>query len=634
MSAHAVSPAPDVAVRTAALPSLDWVSWTTPFVFFTGKGGVGKTTVAGATAVALSDAGRRVLLVSTDPASNLGDLLGTVVGPEPGGVPDAAGLDVMNLDPEEAASAYRERVLGPYRGVVTEEELRGIEEQMAGECTVEVAAFDRFAQLIAHPEAVGRYDHVLFDTAPTGHTLRLLNLPSAWSDYIETSDAAGASCLGPRSGLASQREQYHRAVDELGDPARTTMALVSRPDSGALAEAARAGAELAAQGIRNQRLIVNGTFTRPLAGDAVAEALAVRQQAALAALPDRLRGIPAASVALSAADLTGVAALRALPTGLPLTESADNSRTTGRSTAFTESAEAEEGMPLPPLEALVDELAAGEPGAVLVVGKGGVGKTTIAAAIAAGLVRRGHVVHLSTTDPAGRPAELLGADESAPYDGPGEGGRLTVSRIDPDEELARYTAERLRAAERLGPERRALLEEDLRSPCYAEVAVFRAFSGLLNQAARGRSVVIDTAPSGHTLRLLDLTGSYHRQVMAGAGQVHGRITTPLMRLRDPARTRVIVVTLPELTPVSEAAALQEDLRRAGIEPYGWVVNASLTGSGTRDPLLRARAELEVPQLRRIEDELASRAWLLPWQTQPPAGRHRLAALTGHTDIPA
>lgn len=587
---------------SVSLPPLEWSGWRTPFVFFTGKGGVGKTTVAGAAAVALADTHRRVLLVCTDPASNLSDVFGSEIGPSPRAIAAAPGLDVMNIDPEAAAAAYRERVTGPYRGVVSDDELRSIEEQLAGECTVEVAAFDQFTQLLVHSELTGAYDHVLFDTAPSGHTLRLMNLPKAWSEYIETSPDA-ASCLGPRSGLETQRAQYEDAVRHLGDPRRTELVLVARPQTGALREAGRAGAELAAQGLRNQRLVVNGVLVAPLAGDAVAQALARSQRDALDAMPDALRDLPRSGVPMVSIDLTGVPALRALTTGSDPRDRPPDAPG--------------DDATLPGLHELIEDLSAAGPGAVLVMGKGGVGKTTIAAVVAVGLARHGHQVHLTTTDPAGRLGDVLGSDAVE---------HLTVSRIDPAAELASYTADHLRGTEELDPERRALLEEDLRSPCTQELAVFRAFARTLGEARSGRRyVVLDTAPSGHTLRLLDLTGSYHQQVMQDAPDRQVQVTTPMMRLRDPGYSRVLIVALAERTPVSEAAALQDDLRRAGIEPFGWIVNGTLLASGTEDPVLRARASLEREQLARIE-HLAARTFLVPWQGEPPVGAPRLAAL--------
>ena len=608
-------------VRAPLIESADWRAWTTPFLFFTGKGGVGKTTVAAASAIALADAGRRVLVVSTDPASNLADVFGSPVGAEPGPVAGVAGLSAMNLDPDAAAAAYRERALAPYRGTVANAELHAIEEQLAGECTVEVAAFDEFTALLVDPTLRGSYDHILFDTAPTGHTLRLMSLPAAWADYIETNPDA-ASCLGPGSGLQSQRHQYEAAVRQLGNAESTTLVLVSRPDPGSLREAARAGAELAAQGVGNQRLILNGVFGNPLAGDAVAAAFARRQSEALAAMPAALASLPTAGVPLVAISLTGVEALRALATGQPVTPNA----------VATENGTSD--SPLPDLVALIDELAAGPPCAVLVMGKGGVGKTTIAAQIALGLAARGHETHLSTTDPAGRPSDVIGPPPEL----------LTVSRIDPRAELERHTADRLRRAGDLDSERRALLVEDLRSPCTQELAVFEAFKNLLRQA-RERFVIVDTAPSGHTLRLLDLTGSYHRQAMQTTGQVHRRVTTPLMRLQDPAFTRVLVVTLPELTPVAEAETLQDrpaarwhralrlgDQREPDRQRHTRPAPRSPRCAGTAAPPARARP----PRPPRLACALAARRHLGRLLNPPSslhAARAKAEAVPGRTRRP-
>ncbi len=571
---------------------VDWTRWRSRFVLFTGKGGVGKTTVTAAAAVALADAGRHVLVVSTDPASNLEDVFAAKLGGQPSPIAGVAGLSAMNIDPEAAADAYRDRVVAPLRGAVPELELRAIEEQLSGQCTVEVAAFDAFSALVAAPKTTSAFDHVLFDTAPTGHTLRLLSLPAAWRDYIETTPQ-GASCLGPLAALETKRVLYEATVTALGDSIRTTVVLVSRPERAALREAARASAELADLGIANQQHVVNGLLARPLPGDVIAEAFSRRQHDAMDSVPSELLHVPTTTVQLVGVDVTGVETLRAL--------------VAGRADAAIATAPHEESSPeIDGLDVLVDELGAAGPGVIMVMGKGGVGKTTIAVAVARGLAARGLRTHLSTTDPAGRPADVVG--EPLPD--------LTVSRIDPEAAVAHYVEDKLRSARGLDPAQRALLEEDLRSPCTEELAVFQAFSNLL-RLGRDHHVVVDTAPTGHTLLLLDRTGAYHRDVMRSSTTSHGRITTPLMRLRDDSFTRVLLVTLAETTPVHEAAALQTDLRRSSIEPYGWIINASLAASTTRDPVLHQRAMLEYRYLRRIKKELAARCWIVPWSTDPP-----------------
>lgn len=577
-----------------------FLSESTRYLFFTGKGGVGKTTLSSATAVALAARGRRVLLVSTDPASNLDDVLGIRLGPSPEPVPEVTGLWAANLDPEQAAAGYREKAVGPYRGILPAPAIASMEEQLSGACTLEIAAFDEFARLLGNPESTRQFDHIVFDTAPTGHTLRLLSLPSAWQGFIDTS-SHGASCLGPLAGLQQQRDLYHSTVVALTDPAVATLLLVSRLDTPALNEAARASRELAELGITNQRLLLNGVFRATAADDSVAASFQQRGEAARSQMPARLAALPTEEFPLVARNLVGIAALRQLIAAEP-------SHVTARP-GFKRTE-----LPAP-LISLVDRLAEHKRGAIMTMGKGGVGKTTVAAAIAVELASRGHRVLLTTTDPAAHLTDAVA----------GEVPGLQISRIDPKAEVAAYTAEVLETAgKELDSEGRALLEADLRSPCTEEIAVFRAFAHAV-EAAQDSYVVVDTAPTGHTILLLDAAEAYHREVSKKASGVPDAVRLLLPRLRDLTYTQILLVTLPEATPVAEAERLQADLRRASIEPFGWVINQSLLGTMTTDPLLRQRAVEEEPFIRRVE-QLRPPVALIPWATQVPVGPAALKSL--------
>ena len=574
----------------------------TRYLFFTGKGGVGKTSLSAAAALALADSGRRVLLVSTDAASNLDEMLGIALRNTPVPVPGAPRLSVLNIDPDNAAESYRQRVLAQMGVDTSEAERATVREQLSGACTTEIASFDEFASLLADGDAP--FDHIVFDTAPTGHTLRLLSLPKAWSGFLDGNDR-GASCLGPHSGLKMQEARFKAALDALGDAAQTTVVLVTRPDKGAMAEAARTSDELRQLGLHNQRLAINGVFHASAHGDAVASAVEALGQQALHDMPPSLRALPQDHVPLRAFDTVGLPALRALLGAGPAPAPVDARPAAGPTTE------------LPGLDVLADELAAAGHGLVMVMGKGGVGKTTVAAALALGLVRRGKTVHLSTTDPA---AHLAGTLEGVV---PG----LRVDRIDPKAETQRHIDKIMEArSPALDAQQQALLLEDLQSPCTEEVAVFHAFSRIVSEA-RSAFVVLDTAPTGHSLLLMDATGAYHRQMVREfEGRGTSRIVTPLMRLQDAAYTRIILVALPEVTPVSQAAALQEDLRRAGIEPFAWVLNKSVLAAGSRDPLLVARLDGERRQMDRLAGGLARRLFLLPWLAVPPVGLAGLSRL--------
>ncbi|HWQ10653.1 MAG TPA: arsenical pump-driving ATPase, partial [Holophaga sp.] len=545
------------------------------------------TSSACATAIGLADAGRRVLLVSTDPASNLDEVLGVHLTSTPTPLPEVPGLHALNIDPEQAARDYRERIVGPVRALLPPAVVASMEEQLSGACTMEIAAFDEFSRLLGDPETTTSYDHVLFDTAPTGHTLRLLELPAAWSSFIET-NVGGTSCLGPLSGLSAQKSLYAATHAALRDAARTTLVLVARPDRSSLREAERTRIELSQLGIENLLLLVNGIFEVKGSGDPVASAMASRARTALLEIPDGIGRLPRVDVPLLPYGLVGIDALRSM------------GRDEGRPAAPVPGEPAGlDGMGR--LDALVQRLAEPGKGVILTMGKGGVGKTTLAAHIATRLAQRGARVVLTTTDPAAHVAQALGERPAT----------LAVTRIDPGLETQKYTRDVLaNAGKDLDAQGRALLEEDLRSPCTEEIAVFRAFAETVAQGEDG-FVIIDTAPTGHTLLLLDAAEAYHREVLKKASDAPESVQKLLPRLRDQAFTRIVLVTLPEATPIHEAMQLERDLARAGIHPFSWVVNQSLTPLSVTDPVLRARQASEAAHLKELRQH-AAEVVLAPW----------------------
>ena len=562
---------------------------STRYLFFTGKGGVGKTSLSCATGLALADSGKKVLIVSTDPASNLDEVLGTALGAIPTPILNASNLYALNIDPEAAAHDYKERMVSPYRGILPAAAIASMEEQFSGACTVEIAAFDEFAKLLGDPKATADFDHVIFDTAPTGHTLRLLTLPSAWTDFIASS-TGGASCLGPLAGLEKQKSLYAATVSQLSDPSMTAVILVSRSERSSLREAERTREELAELGVSNLRLALNGIFTANRPGDAIADAMTARGVDAIATMPPELAKLPRTETPFLPKGTVGLDALRELnlsqtpsPQALPLSLST---------------------ITMPDgLDPLIDEIAAPGHGVIMTMGKGGVGKTTVAATIAVALARKGHHVILSTTDPAAHVAYAVDQDI------PG----LTVTRIDPEREVASYRDEVLaKAGGGLDAAGLAMLEEDLRSPCTEEIAIFRAFARTVDEG-KDQFVVLDTAPTGHTILLLDAAEAYHREVMRTQADMPDAVRNLLPRLRDPEFTKALIVTLAEATPVHEAERLQQDLARAGIKPFAWVINQSLLASGTTDPLLVQRGQYEIPFIDRVSIVLSHRTALIPWK---------------------
>ena len=568
---------------------------TTKYLFFTGKGGVGKTSLACATAVEMADRGQTVLLVSTDPASNLKDVLESAVSDHVNTIKGIDRLFAVNINPEVSAEQYRNRVIQPLEGFASQEEIQKIREDLSGACTTEIASFDEFSRFVSGEAEARNYDAIVFDTAPTGHTLRLLELPAAWSSFTDE-NPDGASCLGPTSALKSGRERYHTVVNRLRDASLTTFYIVARADKASLKEASRTSHELHELGMSHQQLYINGVFKALDKSDELAQKIEIMGNEQLSSLPENLEILPKKEFPLLPYNVLGIEKIRSL---------FNTELQREFSTTHLSKGEASSQM-LNGIGQLVEELTHNQSyGLIMTMGKGGVGKTIAASLIAVLLAKKGFEVLLTTTDPAAHIQDFMEQLGELP-------ATLAVERIDPKEETKRYTQKILEQKGQGKSEgEKKLILEDLKSPCTEEVAVFHAFSKAIQMAKR-KFVVVDTAPTGHTLLLLDTAGSYHRDIMRNRS-MHGKMRTPYMALQDSALSKIILVSLPETTPMREAGDLQKDLIRAGIQPYAWLINQSLSMlSGITDPLLRSRANAEIEVIDAIKNTYSQRTFGIPF----------------------
>lgn len=592
----------------------------TEYVFFSGKGGVGKTTMASATAIHYAMEGKNTLIVTTDPASNLADVFEQEIGHRVTPIEGVKNLYAMEIEPDEATREYKERIVGPFRGIMPEEVIASLEEQFNSPCTTEMASFDRFVDFMETDE----YEVIVFDTAPTGHTIRLLELPVDWSRHIEESaKGSGQTCLGPVQAIQESKDKYERATALLKNPERTTFVFVMKPEELSLYETLRASRELETIGIKSGKIIINGILPEEVCEIEFFRKQYEFQQKIIRKTEGAIKK-PKRYMFLRDNEVRGLGALKDVAVHL-----FNGKRPPVKATART-SGQSSFAIEKPDMDSLWLPTAGTK--AIFFTGKGGVGKTTLSCIAALYLSQKGYKTLLVTTDPAAHIGEVF--DKKVGSEPTKVAENLHAVMIDQEQAFKQYREKVLDDARgKYSKDMLAAMEEELNSPCTQEMAAFDRFVHFI-ESKEYAVIVIDTAPTGHTLRLLDLPFDYAKQVemMVSTGEgarlkeeSQNRFKNIIEMLRDKNRTVFGLVLYPEYTPMVESYRAMLDLKEAGIETQFAVANMVLPESVCTNDFFRNRREMQMHYLKEIRERFNLPILQLPLMQTQPRG---LQALSG------
>ena len=596
----------------------------TQYIFFSGKGGVGKTTMAATTAVYQSGKGKHTLLVSTDPAGNLGDIFEHKVGIDP--VLVAPNLSVVQMDSDAITNAYKDRILEPLAAILDGVALEQVKEEFNGGCTVEIATFDKFTDFLGDET----YDLIVFDTAPTGHTLRLMTLPNEWDKFIKkSSEGSGQTCIGPVSQIEGARKKYAHAVKTMQDPDRTIVYLVSRPEKTSVYETLRAQTELEKTGIHNFHLIINGVYPNNSSIGSIFGEIAEGQKAYIKELRQHFP-TDTSEVPMQQSEIKGFENIALLG------EIAFEQKNTSIQSNFTKSKPFNAFASADVLTNLLKKKHKSR--VVIVTGKGGVGKTVTACAVAMKLSEKGKTL-LFTTDPAAHIGQVL--ETNVTYIPVNVTGDLWAVNIDQKEAVEEYRRKILDDARTNGYSEELItaLEEELQSPCTEEIAIFEQFENLLNET-EWDYFVLDTAPTGHTLRLLELPFEYKKQLdmkikgttvtetANSTGSDNTKIGNLITRLKDPDEATFLLVAYPEFTPLHESFRAMKDLERVGIQSQGIFLNNILKEEDCPDSFSKERWKLQQFYLHKASEMFQPKPlFAIPLQSAEIIGIEKVKALS-------